>query len=42
MIGFYEKGIRVGITRAILHHMETNNKYMYDYDKSKKCIQFKS
>lgn len=35
MILYYENSIKGGMTRAIHHNVETNNKYMCSYDKTK-------
>ena len=35
MILDYENAIRGGITKAICHYGEANNRYMYDYDERK-------
>ena len=37
-----EKGIRGGIFQAIHQYAKTNNKYIKDYDKSKKSSNFKN
>ena len=36
-----ERGIRVGICRAIYQHVKGNNKYMKDYDENKESSYLK-
>ena len=40
MLMLFEQGIRVGICTAIRYYAEANNKYMKNYDSTKKMYLF--